>query len=126
MNKLFFILAAAMMFAFVSCERSTAVSPIKGVWKSDTTNMSMTLTFTEKNVEFTQNIESFNAQATYFGTYTISDKIISLNFDSIKAPKVTHPIVEYIAPEQMPTEAILCGDSTIAYLKFIFKRDISI
>ena len=114
----------------MSCERPSDVteasieeqSPIEGVWKCEVTNLSMSLTFKEKDVEFDYYIESFKARAKYFGTYTINDTVITLNFDSIKAKKVTHPIVEYTAPENMPKEAVLYGDTAIVYLQYTFKR----
>lgn len=126
MKRLFIILASALVMTsvFTSCEQKAVVeeSPIKGVWESEMPNLWMALTFDDKKVEYTQVLKSYDAQATYFGTYTISDKAITLNFDSIKTNNVKHPKVEYVEPEDMPKEAILYGDSAIKYLDYTFKR----
>lgn len=123
MKRYLFILAA-MMLAFTSCEQKAVVeeSPIKGVWECEVTNLWMALTFEDKKVEYTQVLKSYDAQATYFGTYTVNDKVITLSFDSLKTNDVSHPIVEYVDSEEMPKEAILRGDSAIIYLDYTFKR----
>lgn len=125
MKRLFIILIVAMMtLSFTSCEQTTAFeqSPIKGTWEG-VTDIPMTLKFDEKNVEYTLCLESYGSQATYFGTYKIKDSIITLKMDSIKkSQRNSRPIVEYVAPEQMPREAVLCGDSAIIYFEYTFRH----
>ena len=125
MKRLFFILIASMMeLVFTSCEQTEVIdeSPVKGTWEYGAANVSMTLIFGEKDVEYACFLEHYGSQATYFGAYAIKDKTIILSFDSIKTNKVNHPKIEYTAPEEMPTEAVLCGDSAIIYLDYTFRR----
>lgn len=125
MRRLFNLLAAVTIaFSFTSCEQTVAIdeSPIKGTWECCYKNVPMALIFSDKEVEYTLYLESFESRATYFGTYTIIDTTITINFDSIKINKVTKPKVTYTSPDQMPTDAVLRGDSAIVYFDYTFKR----
>ena len=123
MNKVFPLLVVGLMLlTFASCERVGEPSPIKGVWEYEDKYFSMTFKFGEKEVEYTQNYDYYGGQAIYFGTYTINDNIITLNFNSIKSKKTTQPKIIYEEPEDMPKEAIIKDSTTISYLDCIFKR----
>jgi hypothetical protein len=138
MKKFFILLATAMTFAFISCERPADVdtpltptigdtipiveeqSPIKGVWKSQQNGLQMTLEYGERNVKFTYYLEYYNATAIYEGTYTITDNEITHEFTSLT--KKNSSKIEYYSPEKMPKEAVLQDANTIIYMDNSYKR----
>lgn len=120
MNKLFFILAAAMMFAFVSCERAIEQSPIKGVWKCQLNGGQMTLDYGDHNVKYTCYTEIFNATAVYEGTYTIKDNEITHEFTSLTTKNSSK--ISYYSPDELPKEALLQDANTIIYMDYSYKR----
>lgn len=125
MKRVFYIISIAMMiFAFTSCEQTVDIeeSPIKGKWEGGVKNVPMTLTFGQKDVEYECYAEVYDSRATYFGEYSVKDKAITLNFSSIKTNKSAYPKTGYMAPEEMPKEALLYGDTAIIYLGYTFKR----
>ena len=141
MKRLFLILAAAMMFAFRSCERPADVntpaattppttsdtipiieeqSPIKGVWKCQLNEGEMTLEYGERSIKYTCYYEFYNATAIYEGTYTIKGNNITQEFTSLKTKNSSK--IEYYSPDQLPKEALLQGVSTIIYMDYSYKR----
>ena len=144
MNKLFTLLTAVMMFAFISCERPADVdtpatpttpttpitndtipiieeqSPIKGVWKSQLNGVQMTLDYGDHNVKYTYYIELFNATAIYEGTYTIKDNEITNEYTSLT--KKNSSGIEYSSPDKLPKEALLQDANTIIYMDYSYKR----
>jgi len=144
MNKLFTLLAAAMMFAFISCERPADVdtpatpetpatsetgdtipaieeqSPIKGIWKCNMNGMQMTLDYGDHNVKYTCYIEFYKATAIYEGTYTINGNEITHEFTSLTTKNSSK--IEYYSPDQLPKEALLQDANTIIYMDNSYKR----
>ncbi len=139
MKRLFIILAAAMMFTFISCERPADVdtpetpetgdtiptieeqSPIKGVWKCQLDGGQMTLEYGDHNVKYTYYIEFYNATAIYEGTYTIKENEIKHEFISLT--KKNSSGVEYYPPDKMPKEAVLKDDNKILYMDNLYTRE---
>lgn len=127
MKQIFFILAAVVMaFVMTSCnQKATGMedSLVMGKWQCDINNMTMTLVFGEKTVEYGCYTILYKTRATYYGTYKVNDKTITLNLKTLETNNVTHPKPEYIAPDKMPKEAVLNDDaSEILYLNQTFKR----
>ena len=120
MKRLFIILAAAIMFAFVSCERAIEQSPIKGVWKCQLNGGQMTLEYGDHNVKYTYYIEFYNATAIYEGTYTIKGNEITHEFTSLTTKNSSK--IEYYSPDKMPKEALLQDANTIIYMDNSYKR----
>ena len=140
----FFILAAAMMFVFVSCERSVDVdtqatpttpatsetgdsipiieeqSPIKGVWKCQLNGGQMTLEYGERSVKYTSYAEFYNATAIYEGIYTIKGNEITHEFTSLTTKNSSK--IEYFSPDQLPKDALLQDANTIIYMDYSYKR----
>ena len=122
MKKLFILLAACLI-GFTSCEQlSVTKSPIKGIWEYHQNQGKHTLEFGAKDVKYNIYADFYNVNATYFGTYTIKNQIITLKFTSLTSTKTSKPKVEYREPENMPTEAVLNGNNTIIYLGYTFTR----
>lgn len=141
MKRLFIILAAAMMFTFISCERPADVdtpetpatpetgdtiptieeqSPIKGVWKCQLDGGQMTLEYGDHNVKYTYYIEFYSATAIYEGTYTIKGNEITHEFTSLTTKNSSK--IEYYSPDKMPKEALLQDANTIIYMDNSYKR----
>ena len=141
MKRLFFILAVAMMFTFISCERPADVdtpetpatpetgdtiptieeqSPIMGVWKCQLDGGQMTLEYGDHNVKYTYYIEFYNATAIYEGTYTIKGNEITHEFTSLTTKNSSK--IEYYSPDKMPKEALLHDANTIIYMDNSYKR----
>ena len=135
-KKLFLILVACLMIAFVSCEQITEVtnpsitdddsttieqpSPIKGKWECLMNGVKITFDFGNNEVEYVFYLESLNATATYNGTYTIEENDITINFTSLTTKNSSG--IHFTIPERMPKDAILVDDSTIQYAEYTFKR----
>lgn len=130
MKRLFIILAAAMMFTFISCERPSDAeepsitrdeqSPIKGVWKCQLDGGQMTLEYGDHNVKYTYYIEFYNATAIYEGTYTIKGNEITHEFTSLTTKNSSK--IEYYSPDKMPKEALLQDANTIIYMDNSYTR----
>ena len=124
-DKKYFLLLLAVILAMLvtSCEQSPfAESPIKGIWEYHQNQGKHTLEFGAKDVKYNIYTDFYNVNATYFGTYTIKNQIITLKFTSLTSTKTSKPKVEYREPENMPTEAVLNGNNTIIYLGYTFTR----
>lgn len=124
MKKLFILIVAIVMaLVFTSCEQSSvAESQIRGMWECQLNQGKQTLKFGKKNVEYSTYADYYNLQATYYGTYSIKNQIITLKFTSLTSTRTSKPKVEYMEPEKMPTEAVLKGNNTIIYLDYTFTR----
>lgn len=135
MKHLSFIFAAAMMFAFISCERHSEIdnpatgdnpsiveeqSPIKGIWKCNMNGVQMKLEYGESNVKYTYYIEFYKATAIYEGTYAINGNEITHEFTSLT--KKNSSKIEYYSPDKMPKEALLQDANTIIYMDNSYKR----
>lgn len=120
MKHLSFIFAAAIMFAFVSCERAIEQSPIKGVWKCQLNGGQMTLDYGDHNVKYTCYTEIFNATATYEGTYTIKGNEITHEFTFLTTKNSSK--ISYYSPDQLPKDALLQDANTIIYMDYSYKR----
>ena len=135
MKRLSFILAAAMMFAFISCERHSEIgtpttgdtipiieeqSPIKGTWKCQLNGGEMTLEYGDHNVKYKCYYEFYNATAVYEGTYTIKENEITHEFTSLTTKNSSK--IEYYSPDQLPKEALLQDANTIIYMDNSYKR----
>ena len=122
MKKLF-ILFAACLIELTSCEQlSVADSQLKGTWECQHNQGRQTLEFGTKDVKYRVYADFYNSSATYSGTYTIKDQIITLKFTSLKTSKSTKPKIEYAEPDKLPTEAELIGNSAIIYSGYTFTR----
>ena len=151
MKHLSFILAAAMMFTFISCERPADIdsqdtqetpttpttpttpetgdtipiieeqSPIKGIWKCQLNGGQMTLEYGDRSVKYTCYTEIFNATAVYEGTYTIKDNEITHKFTSLTTKNSSK--ITYYSPDQLPKEALLQDANTIVYMDYSFTRE---
>lgn len=146
MKRLFIILVAGMLFAFISCERASDVSmpetpetpetpeetgdtiptieeqsPIKGVWKYNTNGLRITLDYGDDDVKLTYYLDFYNATAIYDGTYMIEDSVITHHFTSLTTKNSSK--IGYYSPENMPKEATLEDDNTIIYINYSFKRE---
>ena len=121
MNKLFTLLAAAIMFAFVSCERAIEQSPIKGVWKCQLNGGQMTLEYGERSVKYTSYAEFYNATAVYDGTYTIKGNEITQEFTSLTTKNSSK--ISYYSPDQLPKDALLQDANTIIYMNYSYTRE---
>ena len=106
-----------------SCEQSlVAKSPIKGIWECQQNQGRQTLEFGAKDVKYSVYADFYNSSATYSGTYTIKNQVITLKFTSLKTSKSTKPKIEYAEPDILPTEAELIGNSAIIYSGYTFTR----
>jgi hypothetical protein len=135
MKRLFIILAAAMMFTFISCEHHSGIdtqatddnpsiveeqSPIKGIWKCNMNGMQMTLDYGDHNVKYTCYIEFYKATAIYEGTYTINGNEITHEFTSLTTKNSSK--ISYYSPDELPKDALLQDANTIIYMDYSYKR----
>ena len=117
------LLAVVLALLLTSCEQSPfADSSIKGIWEYQQNQGKHTLEFGAKDVKYSIYADFYNINATYSGTYTIKNQIITVKFTSLTSTKTSKPKVEYMEPEKMPTEAVLKGNNTITYLDYTFTR----
>ena len=115
------VLVCLAACSFQSCERSSDISPIKGVWKYQLNGGEMTLEYGDHNVKYKCHLEYYKATAFYEGTYTIKDNVINHEFTSLTTKNSSR--IEYYSPERMPKEAVLQDENTIIYMDYLFTRE---
>ncbi len=120
MKRLSLIFVTTMMFAFVSCERTSEQSPIKGIWKCQLNGGQMTLEYGDRSVKYTSYAEFYNATAVYEGTYTIKDNEITHEYTFLTTKNSSK--IEYFSPDQLPKDALLQDANTIIYMDYSYKR----
>lgn len=118
--KRFLVILVAAILTFISCERGSEPSPIKGEWVCDLNGVQMTLEYGNRDVKYTYYIDLYDATAIYKGTYTIKDNVITHEFTSLTTKNSSK--IGYYDLEKMPKEAILKDDSTIIYMDYTFTR----
>lgn len=121
MKRLFIFWAVCMILTFVSCKRTSEISPIKGVWTCQLNGARMTLDYGNINVKYTCYTEYFDATAIYEGTYSINGNEITHEFTSLKTKNSSG--IEYYSPEKMPKEAVLKDPNTIFYIDNTYTRE---
>lgn len=94
-------------------------SPIKGLWEYKVTGMAMTLNFGDAEVEYRCHTDLYDALAIYKGTYTIEDKDITLEFNSLTSKPSN---VDFYEPEDLPRNAVLKDEKTIVYIEKSYIR----